>query len=217
MKRALRRDPPDALVVIDAGAFNVPLARWVKAAAKSVPVFYYFPPGSWRKNVSGAPRRRKQNLATVDGPNRDAVSLVGRPCCEAGGSGRAFRRPSAAGPGPSGPARRRILCALRSGPKPANRGFAARQPAGRNPAHSADAFGSGGTRSASRIRGRSIRPRPGVFRVRGSLVEDLVRREQVSAQLQLLRIHQADSRRRVKRPSRHFDAADARCWQRMKA
>ncbi len=30
MKRALRRDPPDALVVIDAGAFNVPLARWAK-------------------------------------------------------------------------------------------------------------------------------------------------------------------------------------------
>ena len=62
MKRALRRDPPDALVVIDAGAFNVPLARWAKESA-ICPVFYYFPPGSWRK--SDGVRLGKSNLATV--------------------------------------------------------------------------------------------------------------------------------------------------------
>ncbi len=50
MKRALRRDPPDALVLIDAGAFNVPLARWVKAR-RLCPVFYFFPPGSWRRQA----------------------------------------------------------------------------------------------------------------------------------------------------------------------
>jgi len=50
MKRAVRRDRPDALVLIDAGAFNVPIGR----AARSegiCPVFYYFPPGSWRKGA----------------------------------------------------------------------------------------------------------------------------------------------------------------------
>jgi len=50
MQRAVRRERPDALVLIDAGAFNVPIGR----AARSegiCPVFYYFPPGSWRKGA----------------------------------------------------------------------------------------------------------------------------------------------------------------------
>ena len=62
MERALRRDPPDALVVIDAGAFNVKLARWVKKRAVC-PVFYYFPPGSWRRRA--VPRPRNKSLAVV--------------------------------------------------------------------------------------------------------------------------------------------------------
>ncbi len=62
MERALRRDPPDALVVIDAGAFNVKLARWVKKKA-ICPVFYYFPPGSWRRRA--VPRPREKSLAAV--------------------------------------------------------------------------------------------------------------------------------------------------------
>lgn len=62
MERALRRDPPDALVVIDAGAFNVKLARWVKKRA-ICPVFYYFPPGSWRRHA--VPRPREKSLAAV--------------------------------------------------------------------------------------------------------------------------------------------------------
>ena len=62
MKRALRRDPPDALVLIDAGAFNVPLAGWVREKALC-PVFYYFPPGSWRRQARV--RQGKANLAAV--------------------------------------------------------------------------------------------------------------------------------------------------------
>ena len=54
VKRALAQDPPDALVLIDAGFFNVPLGRWAKQQ-KICPVFYFFPPGSWRK----APRERR--------------------------------------------------------------------------------------------------------------------------------------------------------------
>jgi lipid-A-disaccharide synthase len=50
MKRALAKDPPDVLVIIDAGAFNVPLGQWVRRR-QLCPVFYYFPPGSWRRTT----------------------------------------------------------------------------------------------------------------------------------------------------------------------
>ena len=62
MERAIRRDPPDVLVLIDAGAFNVKLARWVKKRALC-PVFYYFPPGSWRQWA--VPRPREKSLAVI--------------------------------------------------------------------------------------------------------------------------------------------------------
>lgn len=62
MERALRRDPPDALVLVDAGAFNVKLARWVKKRG-ICPVFYFFPPGSWRRRA--VPRPRAKSLAAV--------------------------------------------------------------------------------------------------------------------------------------------------------
>ncbi len=59
-KRALKKDPPDVLVVIDSGGFNVPLARWAKQN-KICPVFYYFPPGSWRRGAKV--QTGKRNLA----------------------------------------------------------------------------------------------------------------------------------------------------------
>lgn len=59
-KRALKRDPPDVLVVIDSGGFNVPLAHWAKQN-KICPVFYYFPPGSWRRGAKV--QTGKRNLA----------------------------------------------------------------------------------------------------------------------------------------------------------
>lgn len=43
----LNSDPPDLLVLIDFGAFNVRLARRVRPAGMKV--LYYFPPGSWRR------------------------------------------------------------------------------------------------------------------------------------------------------------------------
>lgn len=45
--KALKRRRPDALVLIDFGAFNVKVARFAKAAG--IPVCYYFPPGAWRR------------------------------------------------------------------------------------------------------------------------------------------------------------------------
>ncbi|MCC6730796.1 MAG: hypothetical protein IT208_15795 [Chthonomonadales bacterium] len=44
----VRRRRPALVVLIDFGAFNVKVARWCKASG--VPVLYYFPPGSWRRN-----------------------------------------------------------------------------------------------------------------------------------------------------------------------
>lgn len=47
LKRRLRQQLPDLLLLVDFGAFNVPLAKWAKS--HGMKVFYYFPPGSWRR------------------------------------------------------------------------------------------------------------------------------------------------------------------------
>ncbi|GIV15206.1 MAG: lipid-A-disaccharide synthase [Armatimonadota bacterium] len=52
LKRRLAQQPPHLLVLVDFGAFNVPLAKWAKQ--RGIRVFYYFPPGSWRRYL---PRR----------------------------------------------------------------------------------------------------------------------------------------------------------------
>lgn len=44
----LKSDPPDLLVLIDFGAFNVRLARRVRQTG--IKVLYYFPPGSWHRS-----------------------------------------------------------------------------------------------------------------------------------------------------------------------
>ncbi len=43
----LRRDPPDLLVLIDYGAFNLRLARLLRAVGFTRPIAYYVPPGTW--------------------------------------------------------------------------------------------------------------------------------------------------------------------------
>jgi len=47
--KEFRKRPPHALILVDFGAFNVPLGEWVKQRA-ICPVFYYMPPGSWRRH-----------------------------------------------------------------------------------------------------------------------------------------------------------------------
>jgi lipid-A-disaccharide synthase len=61
MKRLLVKRRPDVLVLIDSGGFNVPLARWAKRRG-ICPVFYYFPPGSWRRRPKP---RGKNDLAQI--------------------------------------------------------------------------------------------------------------------------------------------------------
>ena len=65
IKRELQANPPDALVLIDSGGFNVEIGRWVKQRG-ICPVFYYFPPGSWRKGDRAPTTNGKPNkLATA--------------------------------------------------------------------------------------------------------------------------------------------------------
>lgn len=49
LKAYLAKNPPDLLILIDFGFFNLRLAKHV---AGSLKVLYYFPPGSWRKNAT---------------------------------------------------------------------------------------------------------------------------------------------------------------------
>ncbi|MCW5933330.1 MAG: lipid-A-disaccharide synthase [Fimbriimonadia bacterium] len=51
VKRQLKRQAIDLLIPIDFGAFNVPLCRWTKR--QGLPVLYYIPPGSWRRDRQG--------------------------------------------------------------------------------------------------------------------------------------------------------------------
>ncbi|MCD6362244.1 MAG: lipid-A-disaccharide synthase [Armatimonadetes bacterium] len=55
--RHIFSDPPDLLVLVDFGAFNVRLARRIRRRVK-VPVLYYFPPRSWCRHASGYWRLR---------------------------------------------------------------------------------------------------------------------------------------------------------------
>lgn len=51
LKKQLLRARPDVLIPIDFGSFNVPLSRWAKR--QGIKVFYYMPPGSWRRDRQG--------------------------------------------------------------------------------------------------------------------------------------------------------------------
>ncbi len=44
---ALRTHPYDLIVLVDFGAFNLRLARMIRALGSSTPILYYFPPGAW--------------------------------------------------------------------------------------------------------------------------------------------------------------------------
>src|SRR6266851_4026712 len=60
VKRDLLAARPDVLVLIDFGAFNARAAAWAKR--QGLRVFYYFPPGSWRR---GPIRPGPRSLPTV--------------------------------------------------------------------------------------------------------------------------------------------------------
>ena len=69
MKRVVRQERPDVLVLIDAGGFNVPIGRAAKLE-KFCPVFYYFPPGSWRRPATGTAPKKTSNPKLSDWADR---------------------------------------------------------------------------------------------------------------------------------------------------
>jgi lipid-A-disaccharide synthase len=51
-KRLFLQRRPELLLLVDFGAFNIPLAAWAKKTAPGCVVCYYFPPSSWRRKMS---------------------------------------------------------------------------------------------------------------------------------------------------------------------
>lgn len=50
----LARTPPDLIVLVDFGAFNVRLARALRGLGARVPILYYFPPSAWLEDAKRA-------------------------------------------------------------------------------------------------------------------------------------------------------------------
>lgn len=61
LKRRIREDPPDAVLLVDFAEFNMPLAKF--ACAQGVPVVYYIPPKAWAWRANRA--RKLANRADV--------------------------------------------------------------------------------------------------------------------------------------------------------
>ncbi|MBI2263691.1 MAG: lipid-A-disaccharide synthase [Armatimonadetes bacterium] len=58
VKKLIRTDPPDVIVLIDSPAFNVRLARFARKLG--IPTVYFFPPSAWSANV-----RRARQIAQL--------------------------------------------------------------------------------------------------------------------------------------------------------
>jgi len=88
-RHCLGAEPPHVLVLIDCGAFNIPLARF--ARSRGIPTLYYFPPGSWSRRLRGPELRDLVDVIATPFPwsrdllsgGRAAVEWVGHPVVEA--------------------------------------------------------------------------------------------------------------------------------------
>ncbi|MDQ6925701.1 MAG: hypothetical protein M3154_05630, partial [Candidatus Eremiobacteraeota bacterium] len=60
---ALRRDPPDLVVLVDFGAFNLRLARILRTLGFAKPIVYYAPPSAWLDS-----KKRARAVATLCDP-----------------------------------------------------------------------------------------------------------------------------------------------------
>ncbi|MDR3706892.1 MAG: hypothetical protein P4L33_01215 [Capsulimonadaceae bacterium] len=86
--RELRKSTPKAIILVDFGAFNIPLGEWVKKHTPC-PVLYYMPPGSWRRGVSSAPGSQRkpgrlQRLARMSDAIVTPFPWSERMLCDAG-------------------------------------------------------------------------------------------------------------------------------------
>ncbi len=53
IRRELAHRRPDVFVPVDAGAVNVPFCAWTRRKLPDTRILYYFPPGSWRRQLKG--------------------------------------------------------------------------------------------------------------------------------------------------------------------
>jgi lipid-A-disaccharide synthase len=63
IKGFLSKNPPNLLILIDFGAFNLRLGRWAKR--KGIPILYFIPPGSWKREVGKNVELLKQSADKV--------------------------------------------------------------------------------------------------------------------------------------------------------
>src|SRR5471032_1262336 len=76
----LRRSPPDLIVLVDFGAFNVRLAKSLRMLGYRAPILYYFPPAAWLDNAKRARTvARTSQALTAFAHQRDFYSSLGLP------------------------------------------------------------------------------------------------------------------------------------------
>jgi lipid-A-disaccharide synthase len=81
----LRANPPDLIVLVDFGAFNLRFARMLRTLGVSKPILYYFPPAAWLDDA-----RRARAVAALTDPmtafahQRDFYHSLGLPIGYAG-------------------------------------------------------------------------------------------------------------------------------------
>lgn len=63
VKDFLSHNPPDVLILVDFGAFNLRLGKWAKK--RGIPVLYFIPPGSWKREVGRNIRHLKESADKV--------------------------------------------------------------------------------------------------------------------------------------------------------
>jgi lipid-A-disaccharide synthase len=81
-KTALRltRTPPDLVVLVDFGAFNIRLAKSLRLLGFRKPILYYFPPAAWLDNVKRARTvARTTQPLTAFAHQRDFYGSLGLP------------------------------------------------------------------------------------------------------------------------------------------
>jgi lipid-A-disaccharide synthase len=98
LKSHLLADRPDALVLVDFGAFNVRLGTWAKE--NGIRTVYLMPPGSWRRNAN--PARLRKLVAAADmfltpfAWNAESLGALGAPAVHIGHPALDFSAPESA-------------------------------------------------------------------------------------------------------------------------
>jgi lipid-A-disaccharide synthase len=81
----LRAHPRDLIVLVDFGAFNLRLAKMIRALGSSTPILYYFPPAAWLDDAGRARAVAEScDPLTAFAHQRDFYQSLGLPITYAG-------------------------------------------------------------------------------------------------------------------------------------